>query len=186
MSYTTVYTIQPNGDVEHLAEARNSHGWSPHIWMALAEDLKIVPFSMMSLEQCKVLWNKFEDPSVSVLDRICLGLTFDTAWVRKEDIGRCIEALRAFWMRHNKMLSWEGKVVDVVGTIPQIIEAMEKAATMDIRGICFQGTSVTDTIWSLPGEKEDDWRPFNFDKDTKTSIDTEPFDLFKELNGASG
>jgi hypothetical protein len=184
MSYATVYVIRPNGDVEHYDDAQNALAGASYIWDVYEKEFGFLDAGrhpMLTGEyKC---WAKFKDPNAPLEKRIVIGFTFDDVWVRRDRIPQLVDALRLFWRDHSKRWdSFEGKWSAVVPTIATLADIIERAGKEDIRGVCFQQTSVSDNAWLLPGPTEDDeWRPFNFDRDKLTAYDGEPWELFEVL-----
>lgn len=184
MSYITVYTINHNGDVDNFGEAQNAMACAPYIWRVLSEKYG---FGNTFLDAEPPVWRKFIDPTVPIADRIVLGFTFDSPWIRRENIPRLTEALESFWREHHSRRESDGKTIAVVDTIPRVVELLKRAFDADCRGVCFQQTSVSDRIWQIRqfcdkcGHDLDDIRPFNFDRDRTNAIDAEPWELFDAL-----
>lgn len=197
MSCVEIYAINRDGDVVDFGEARNSHGYAPHIWEVLSQKLCGTSFPWSSKDV--PVWKKFRDPSVSENERIVLGATYDAVWIKRENIPRLVTALEAFWEKHATIYPQETRPsmfstpvpVAVYRTIPALIEILVKIAADDkYRGVCFNATSVNGNPWRVrePQEGEDyddDPRAFNFDKDTQDTNGNEPWELFEAVDSVT-
>lgn len=177
MSRVTVYAIRNDGQVESFGDARCAPACAMHIWHELYKQWfnKPMPFG----DSCESLWREFYNPQRPELERIAMGFTFDTVWVKRENIERLVDALKAFWRGH-AFIDYRGCAHAVSDTIPKVVDLLERVAVEDVRGVCFQQTSVADTVWWMRDGEDDDGHMFVFGKDEETRYGT-PFELFEAL-----
>lgn len=168
MSYATVYKILLTGDVEHFADVRNGAAGAPVIWRKLGEKVGLAGYGRED-----AVWDLFGKGRFTRQEDLCLGFTFDGAYVRKEHLGELAEALEAFHAAH---------CAGLVPTIAGMAEALRRLEKEDVRGACFRQTSVCDHPWSLRVEgDEDERRSFNFERDKVNNFKAEPFEVVDEL-----
>lgn len=206
MSYTTVYTIEPDGDVKRCATANNAWGTAPLIW-DLCSEASGVPSPMRFSareEDLKQFWALFNsgrlDPTrlkislhapphideAAILNTL-LGFTYDRVWVKRENIHRLVEALT--WLdqlvcqpRDRVRTAFDvAKIIDGLERGPKSINP-EAVARPEIRGVCFGMTSVSDTGWRKKFYHEGD-DPNEVDPDDRPynfDRDTGHWELFTE------
>jgi hypothetical protein len=179
MSSTTLYTIQPDGDLEVAAEYRNSHGFCPSIWTVLVA--KYVPDGMpiggtehdrfdwimagrktwlMDSDHCfKHMGPASRNGSMVDSDALCYAITLDFAAVARDDLAIIADALDKFCVDHG---------APPIGHLSAMASKLRELGSTDIRGVCWNGTSLGDTFaGGIYIEAEDDSRSYNFDVDDK-------------------
>jgi len=166
MSRVNVYRIEPDGVVVPHAEIQNALAGAAWIWNTLSKAVG-VPCDMFAYEP---LWRLFGSDRLTLHQNIVLGFTFDAVWVRKGNVPGLVAALREFFREHG---------TGVVPTVMGIAAACEQAAAMDIRGVCFNQTSVCENPWRIRTNDDGETRPFQFDKDTRDRNGKEPWELFE-------
>ncbi len=180
MSRVTVYIIDPTGNVVPYKEASNAYGCAPVIWSKMSERYLGKDFSFFEPDK---IWPIASDPAVDLQDRITMGFTFDSAFVKKENIPRLIEALRSFLRGYGDGSS---------GTIHIIVSILyECCSRQNDLGVCFRQTSVIENLWQvlLPAKEEycdREYRPFNIltDYPNKTKMIGKflAYELFEEID----
>lgn len=171
MSRVEIYSIGHDGEVRSFAEVRNATAGALTIWMEMAAKHKV---------ECEMfefgpLWKQTR--SFSRPDQIVLAATYDRVWIRRERCSEVAAALRAFWAERG--LGAKG----IVPTIPGIADELDRAAVSDIRGVCFNQTSVCSDPWVVRHPTDPEERiPFNFDRDTEAMDGGQPWELFDELD----
>jgi len=179
MSRVVVYKILPDGDAIEHGEARNAMAGALWIWNTLAKERGL----SLDLLRFEPLWELFCTDRLSRDQSIVLGFTFDGVWIRRENLPRVVAPLRAFWRAN---VSTRVGASQISPTIPVICDLLESAAALDIRGVCFNQTSVNANPWWIAPEDDEEGRPFNFDRDTQNSHGTAPWELFSKIDPAYG
>lgn len=189
MSRTTLYKIQPDGELAVLAEYQNSHGFAPAIWSVLVA--KYVPNGMplggdqdqrmrwiMDGRKTWLMDDKYcfghmgpasRDGTMIDSDALCYAITLDFAAVAREDAGMIADALDKFRADH-------GDSGDPLGHLASMASRIRAAAAEAdlygaefhtiIRGVCWNATSLGDTFARWVGDDDgDDSRSYNFDLD---------------------
>lgn len=123
MSYTEIYAVRKNGDVQLFEENQNAWRWSPQIWRELdkrylpifrpryiprdvpdsqiEEYLGYYPTRENEDSEIRKVWDLFADKRLSSQERWVLGTTFDHVIVLKEDFKEMIQAYREFFSEEN-------------------------------------------------------------------------------------
>lgn len=174
MSRAETYKIEKNGDVTFAFSARNSFGGAYAIWETLRRKHNVPEGGAMN--RFDEVWKLPQTKKLDETDLIVLTCTFDRVWVRHENIPRLIAALEAFWPQMQKYLS-----ATIADTVPLIVEGLRDFVLpmKEIRGICFNHTSVNVSPWTVY-DGDEEGRPFNFDKD-KTINGKPLFELFETV-----
>lgn len=184
MSAVEIYAIRPNGEAVDYGDVGGAMACAPLIWSELCGRYLNDPYGYLVKKTQDRLWRLFYEPGpISQTDRICLGFTFDDVWVKRENLPGLADALEEFW---------KGLGKDYVPTIPAVVEKLRAAIAEDIRGVCFNQTSVNGNPWEVliwpegADTKEDDpsdRRPFNFDRDA--AMKPALFELFEAVVSSS-
>ena len=135
MSRTTVFRIKHDGQVEVAFEQHNAWLHAPKIWEALFKKYCLKPTDheyASWLQYSDRLWALQSDDRLSRAERIALLATFDRIWVPREMIPEVAEAFAHLG----------GSIVGLAGMVNEAI-----------RGVCFQGTSVSENLWSRNDEE---------------------------------
>jgi hypothetical protein len=164
MSYTTIVHVFPNEKVECGEELRNSWGSAPYVWFYLG-DKYVINFSMHKDQSMKDLWKLWKIESVPFHQRAVLMMTFDRAYVSKENYERAANDIRLFLEDHNDP--------NVVNHWPRIAEIFE--SNPDVPGIGLYCTSVSENPFSGSwNDEKEDYDPPNWD---------EVYEIYSELDG---
>jgi hypothetical protein len=207
VSYVEIYGIHLTGDVLHYGEARNAHGCAWHIWDTLCQKYCGKRFS--TLNNADDFWGLPESGLMSKSEDLVLVFTYDYHWFQRRDIPDLVQALQDFWGSHSKFTGWDGKVVSVAPTIPEVIRILNQASEDEsLWGVCFNQTSVNSNPWVVrepkkpyseavkedPGliaevycARDEERRPFSFAKDTDLEQGRKPVDageFLRELWGS--
>lgn len=160
MSYVSLFTFLPNGEAHEQAQIRNATAGALWIWRALDHKYK----TRCSILQYAKLWKLFNSGKLSELDNITLGISFDRVWVKKENLPKLIEALKAFSNEFCEQpvqisspldfVSAQEGPVKVDNTIPRLIIALTACLEMDILGVAFNHTSVGEAFWEVYEQPE--------------------------------
>ena len=125
-----------------------------------------ITFNDQKENPAKEVWNLFENKSVPISERIVLGTTFDWVLVKREEIGKVIQAFRAFQGETN------------LGEQADILEECLKDE--NVAAIGWNQTSVNADTWMTAGRlkgNDEGHEPYNFLKQDKH------WWLFDELGG---
>lgn len=152
MSRSVAYLIKPDGDLDALAEFRNSHGFGPFVWNAIAAKYLDKEFGWM-LNDSDKLWPLWRDMRLPKHWRAALLVTYDWAIIEQARFRDFAEHLRRFVM--------DVGVRDRACHLPEISMLLDKHAGDDSRGMCFYGTSLSDNLW----------RPWDYEKDEPLKYD---------------
>lgn len=158
MSCVEIYTVNEKGDVTEFGIARNSFGGAMHIWSIIADKyMSNVTGGIGGLllaisgNQCQQFWDLFNSGKLSERDNILFGSTFDHMICEIDQLNDLIEAFKSFHDDHPSFTLAE--IIQVLKTVPK-----EK----DIRGICFNQTSVVSDMWTDMDDQENTI-PYNVD-----------------------
>jgi hypothetical protein len=175
--------VRLDGSVTPYAVVPNAYAGSLHICRTLAQEYRR-PLDAWGIYRAKELGDLFGTDILAPNDAIVLGFTAGSVWVRRENIERLIGALRAFWEEHSSFSSLLGETIALPPTIPGVIDALQAARDEpELRGVCFNQTSVVATVWHPVGWTPEP-RPFNFDLDDLTLEGVRPWELFEALEAA--
>jgi hypothetical protein len=169
MSRVEIYSISNKGDVELYAEERNAVACAWLMWDTFNKKYNLSNKEM----DFKELWEFTGTDKMSRQDKIAVASAFDRVWIKKEHLKEVADAWDAAW----ELVKARGDRVD---TISRVAAVIRKAADEDIRGICFNQTSVCCNPWVVT-HGEDEEETFNFDKHTEIS-GGKPWELFEWLN----
>ena len=180
MSECEVYVVLPNGDVEIAFGLKNSWLGAMFIWGKICEKYRLYQEALLPGEIRKegyhggrALLDGFRQlfdlvPELPKGDRILVESTCDGAIVPKEKFPEFISALRDFSEKYPG------------GHQSILADEIEKLAP-DIRGVCFNQTSVNDSPWMLyrgydeETEEHATSRPINIDTDNEDNNGRELF-----------
>ena len=170
MSYTTVKALWPGEKIEDVEELRNSHGSAPLVWNEIAKKyLGCRDFAYMHEGTTKRLWPLWKHLGIPKAHRAVLMMTYDHAYVKREDYQRAAEDIRTFLadfpMPAERANHW-----------PRIAEIF--AGKPDVPAIGFNMTSVTCDLWVGEwDEGKEEYGPFDW---------AEAFDVYAEIDGLKG
>jgi hypothetical protein len=169
MSHTTLYTIDRDGNAEIFDEFHNAWRGGAFIWTWLTwrylrnvadPKAKEHEFGKRTWLIHHALFDELEDAPLSRRDRIIYETTKDYAIVRAENLLELAEMFESFAEEYGNACS-----------LPEQAQALRKMAAAEsgvFRGCCWQQTSVSDDLWYVRDEDDDDERrSYNVDRDTK-------------------
>ncbi|WP_041257998.1 hypothetical protein [Fibrella aestuarina] len=152
MSYTEIFAFKKTGEIESIAEIRNSHRGAAAVWSTVEDRyLPKKQYSRIVLSEMQDIWDLWKRDDVSLTDKIVLLSTFDHVIVEKEHIPRLIAAFRAF-----------------VGqtSLPEQADAIAKIQDdPDLWAIGWNQTSINSDDWTNLGgydEETDEPIPYDF------------------------
>lgn len=151
MSYCELKKITPKGYIKTFKIYRNSWGGAYRIWDSLY-NYKVTnknKYGVLYSEtgECQKVWDLYYSNEISVEEKIVLGLTFDYAVVKKENIKKLSEALLYFDEKYTAKTG-------IINHLPKFAEDMLNIGKC--HGICFHPTSVAKDYWeSYPFRKGD-------------------------------
>lgn len=145
MSYTEIYAIGLNGDIEEYGEVHNAWGGAMHIWLKLREKYSLYGSNFIDFN---TLWKSTY--ILNEADSWVMFGTFDRCIILKKELPNYIKHLHSFVKEYP------------TPNLEEQLSILERASKDDtIRGICFNQTSVNSNPWWV------DTRPYNIDKDTE-------------------
>ena len=152
MSYTEIYAVQANGNIQQYGEAHNASGCAMHIWTKLAEKYNVKGKHPFDLEP---LWNSIKQ--MNERDQWVMAGTFDHVIIPREQLPTYCNFLRSFANDCS------------TSNLEEQIALLDRAIIDEtVHGICFNQTSVnTNPWWIYDGSNEDEGKPYNINTDTK-------------------
>jgi len=166
MSYTEIYIIRENKDVELIGQVQNAHRGAYLVWLKLKDKYNIQDESF----SFKNTWKLFNSGKLTEYENISLGTTFDDVIVLKEDMLSVINAFNKFRKEHDCNLDKQAEIIKNI--------LNEK----DCFGMCWNQTSVCADTWQFyPQCEHEEERLYNLDKDSEGKY----WNLFKELSQSS-
>lgn len=144
MSYTNVLGVKLNEGVEELCEYRNSHGFGPPVWEVLIEHY--VGGSRWDDEAHK----KLEESELTALDRMMYQLTWDGAYIKRQDFARAAQDIEKFFKIHPYSSEYVNHWPEIAKMLREwntaIDDREELGTTYDAIG--FYGSSCSgDCVW---------------------------------------
>jgi hypothetical protein len=153
MSYTTILHIFPGEKVECGEELRNSWGSAPYVWDFMGNKY-IFNFSIFRDQAMKDLWQLYKKAIVPAHQKAVLMMTFDKAYVAKENYAKAAKDIRLFLQDHND--------TTVVNHWHHIAEVFE--SNPDVPAIGFWHTSVSGNPFNGDWDEEkEEYLPPNWD-----------------------
>lgn len=105
MAWLTIYKITTDGTLEQFAFVSDPRFGAPFVWHRLywryLADKKATQPPSLTEELLKSVFALADDERLSLDERIVLKTTFDYAMVKRENIGRLIEAMNKFMAGYN-------------------------------------------------------------------------------------
>lgn len=98
MSYTTILGLIPENNtpdaLTEIKELHNSHGCAPVIWRAMCETYLGTSTWSMFDGTMERLWPLYQDRSIPEYQRAVLTMTYDRAYIIKDDYARAANDIR--------------------------------------------------------------------------------------------
>lgn len=168
MSYSTIKAVYPNEKIESIFELSNSHGTAPYVWAAMAKVYLGIDKAYdhpkkgwMQLED--ELWDLWKRSDIPEEHRLVFMLTFDRAYVARENYPRMVTAIRKFLKDFTSPIGH----VNHWPTIADILEGKNNREIKieDIPGIGLYCTSVSDDPFNGPwNEAKEEYDPPDWSK----------------------
>ena len=96
MSYIEIFKFDKQGNSERIGEVKNSWRGSPAIWEIMGSKYCGHGASMFDIEKMREIWNLVDNSDVPTNERIVLFTTLDKCLVKRENLGKVINAFREF------------------------------------------------------------------------------------------
>ena len=153
MSYTTMFLVTHDGELEEIAEYLNAWGSAARVWESLRE--QYLPEQATFLYDTQRIWDLWRREDLPDHVRLVLLSTFDCAVIEGERLAEMAAYLRAFVSDFP---------TDRVDNLPKIAGDLERLAEekRDLLGVCFHQTSVTDDIWLSWNEEKEERETYDF------------------------
>lgn len=164
MSCSTVYGLWPNETRRvKLAEFRNAHGMAPVVWNAMAQRyLKARPYAYLS--HMDDLWPLHAREDIPAGIRAVLRMTFDTAFIRREDCPRAIDDIALFLYGFKDVIDPKG-----ANHWPRFADVLVTQWTDQPSVFGVHQTSVSENPWDGPYDEATEERG-PFDWSTASSV----------------
>ncbi len=135
MSYTTLYKVPENGEIEDYAEFKNAYQGAFNVWSEMAKAYLGMEHSPM-FGSMKPIWDMADDDRALLNDRIVLASTFDWVMVKREHLSVVADAMDDFGKRYEP------------GHLPEQAKKLrELTQDKSCYAVCWCQTSVTD-MWN--------------------------------------
>lgn len=168
MSYSTILTIESNGDVVPHTEIHNGT-LAMTIWNHISKEYGL----RILFGEKPEIWSWCGQGKLKRHHDIVMAFTFDHVIVYKKDIPKLIEAFNEF------MLECPTE------NMKTQIETLTKIQEEDIIGVAWQQTSVSDSLWTTNPMDDVDSEDYDVDLDISIPYNIyegdKHWDLFEEL-----
>lgn len=103
MSYAALILFDKDGNAAVHEEYKNSWGGSALVWASLCEEYGVTPRDG-EYDPWSHLWERVKDGSTILkpFEKVVLYFTYDNALVKAENFEKLADALREFWIAHQK------------------------------------------------------------------------------------
>ena len=146
MSYITLYKVPEIGSVVKYTTVGNSWLGAFNIWSEMSLGYLNRQINMLHLSKMQDVWDLCKSENVPYLDRLVMASTLDYAMVKVENIPTLLLAMEGFCERFKP------------GNLPdQIVSLREIYSDGDCFAVCWQQTSVSQSLWE----------GYDFSKDTR-------------------
>ncbi len=153
MSYTEIYLVKKNGDVEHYKDIKNSWRGAMFIWTELGKFYNTQESFSFDFKET---WKLYDNEKLEDFEKITLGTTFDNVIVGREKLIGVALAFDKFYEKY------QGSSLKEQATILRDIYKKEE----DCLGVCWNHTSVNGDMWQYyPACEHEEERLFNINKD---------------------
>lgn len=168
MSYTEIYKVRKNGDVELSHEIKNSWLGGMYIWRELEEKyLPSLPipnwmdtnynsrFNGFQSDKTQEVWDMYDQNKMKPHEDVVMYSTYDRKIFMREHFELLIESFEEFIKEFN------------IGNLSEQIKAFnELKEDEDCIGIAWNQTSVNCGTWDVYEDDEDGPQPVNINVDT--------------------
>ena len=165
MSYAELKIVKKNGDVVGYKEYNNAFGGAAFIWTKLYDKYlkdQNIPYDSWLLNREK-LWKLSKDESIPFFARVVLNSTYDHVIIKRENILDLANALEKFLEIFPPS---KGTICHLGNWVNDLRDIYKDKS---IRGIAFYQTSVSQDLWNIynDNEEDDSWtdRDYNIEKD---------------------
>lgn len=155
MSHTTIIHIYPNEKVECGEELANSYGSAYYVWDFLLKKYIGEKANIMHDEEMEKLWKLYKRIDIPFYFRSVLMMTFDRAYVSKENYKRAANDIRAFlkYYSNGEVINHWYRIADIFDSDP------------DVPGIGFWITSVSENPFHGDyDEEKEEYLPPNWNE----------------------
>lgn len=158
MSYMVVHKVPPDGEIETIGEFKNSWLGAMLIWNTLSKRyLGLDGAPIMGGPALQRLWDLAGDRAVPFQIRLVHGSTMDKVMVRRENLERLADAMDFFA---------ETLCPDNSGHLRPHAELLREAAKDEtLLAVCWTQTSVSDGVWKVWVEEEEESRWYDLARD---------------------
>jgi len=158
MSYTEMFKVPEVGPVENVAEFKNAFRGAWMVWEQMTKRYLHSDGAIAMLRgEMQATWDLWKDKSIPLDHRIVLAMTFDKVMVRRENLGRLIEAIESY-----------AKAFDPGHLLLQAQKLRELVRDSTVYAVCWNQTSVNCDSWWIYEDSEDEdesGRPYDISKD---------------------
>jgi len=171
MSYTTIFKVPKEGEVETYAEFNNARRGAFNVWAVMAKEyLNIEPLPVFDDDKnWNCIWGLSDSDEVLYSDRIVMEATFDKVMVKRENLLTLAKAMDDFCTRYEP------------GSLPEQVQTLrELFKDEDCFAVCWQQTSVT-CAWEEESDEELDEYGDEISRNYDVSKDTKHYFLFDRL-----
>jgi hypothetical protein len=162
MSYTEMYRVDANGDVQPYEDFHNAWRGAFLVWREMSKAYLGKEFPLHKLEtDARETWDLWKNAEIPVAYRIVMAHTFDNVMIRRENFTRFIEAVEEY-----------AETFDA-GTLLEQAQAVARIPE-DTLAICWNPTSVNCNPWqkheiceTCNQEIVDEYRPYNINVDER-------------------
>jgi len=178
MSYTTIKKVNSEGDVEDIKQFTNAFGGQAFVWSELFDKYikdPTIPYDNWMIGEGKRLWDAWGNKNIPEWIRLVHGSTFDYAIVEYEKLSE----IAGYYRKFSDLFGNSEKVCHL-NEWADICDSLFKNETIKTcKGICFYGTSVSDDLWEIYNDENEECTPYNINKGNKHWF------VFKEFNNIS-
>lgn len=160
MSYCELLGFTKDGEMIHLEEYRNAHGWAAYIWASLHR--KYMGNTLSYLELALKMEKFLKGDQLLDEEKIALWSTSDQALVTVFEIPTLIRAYKAFLQLHHPGDKWVCHLPQMIKDLRQIADNPE-----NISVVGWYGMSVGDNPWSTYNSETEEYEDYNINTGTK-------------------
>jgi len=143
MSRVIVKAIMPGKKTEDIVDLKNSHGFGPFVWTAICGRYLGNDMAWIG-PQVEYLWPLWKRQSISIHQRAVLAMTYDMAYIKKDDFARAAKDIQLF-------IKDFSAIENRVNHLPKIAEIFESG--IDVPAIGFSG-SLSEDLWEGDFDEE--------------------------------
>ena len=169
MSYSQLYEIKSNGDMEPGLEQRNA-SWLTVVWGTLVERYRRLLYPNEGIFESRqhppmdapeTLWKRYKELPLRPWERDVLEFTFDWALVPKDGLAKMAASMRRWADAHAK----PGVVCHAKAWADELDRL---SGDPECQGVGLYGHSVGDCLWWVSAKDvDDDGRSYNINVDSR-------------------